>query len=233
MRPPRQILGTIAVASLMVSTQGCAAIRHLRPPPAGARQHLLSVRGLPSGDPLIEGSSLLEELTGVYRADSNLVRGEIKVWTRAEVDTSVLVAALVGRGMDAVGRGGEGTFLPPPGFSLTADARIITSRGEDIDDLAPFAVPGKVTVFDFYADWCGPCHVLDEQLRQIAAAHTDLAIRKLNIVDFDSLLAKHFASRGIPFLVVFNRAGHRFTELRGNDPRWIVQALGKASVSND
>jgi thiol-disulfide isomerase/thioredoxin len=218
---------------MLLSLAGCATLRHLRPPPSGARQHVLSVRALRSGDVLVESASLLEDIQGVHRADPDLVRGEIKVWTRAEVDTATLVAALAGRGLDAVGHAGEGTFLPPPGFAPTADARIITLKGEDLDDLAPFAVPGKVTVFDFYADWCGPCRMLDGHLQQITSARDDVAIRKLNIVDFNSPLASHFVHGSIPLLVIFNRAGHRMGELRGNDPRRIALGLGRATISKD
>jgi thiol-disulfide isomerase/thioredoxin len=227
---PRSWRPLLAVLWLLA---GCTTLRHLRSPPQGARVHAISVRDLRSGDDLDQGAALLEDLKGVHRADADLVHGELKVWTRAEVETPALVGSLTARGVDAVAGSGQGSYRRPPGFAPTADARIITLKGEDVEDLAPFAVPGKVTVFDFYADWCGPCRALDGHLRQIAAARSDVAIRKLNIVDFNSPLANHFVGGAIPLLVIYNRSGHRMGELRGNDPRRIIVGLGRATVSRD
>jgi thiol-disulfide isomerase/thioredoxin len=230
MRSPRWCLPLLAVLWLVV---GCATLRHLRPPPEDSRLHAISVRDLRSGDDLEQGAALLEDLKGVHRADADLVHGELKVWTRAEVDTQVLVGSLAARGVDAVAGSGQGSYRLPPGFGPTADARIITLKGEDVEDLGAFAVPGKVTIFDFYADWCGPCRALDGHLRQIAAARSDVAIRKLNIVDFNSPLANHFVGGAIPLIVIYNRSGHRLGELRGNDPRRIIIGLRRATVSTD
>ncbi len=51
------------------------------------------------------------------------------------------------------------------------------------------AVRGKWTVFDFWAKWCDACVALDRELREIAAERDDVAIRRVNIVDFDSPIA--------------------------------------------
>ncbi len=50
-------------------------------------------------------------------------------------------------------------------------------------------VGGKLTVFDFWAPWCEACKPLDTQLRQRAATHPGMALRRINIVDFDSPIA--------------------------------------------
>lgn len=54
-------------------------------------------------------------------------------------------------------------------------------------ELAPLvAVQGKWTVFDFWAPWCEACKVLDHELRELGP---ELAVRRVNIVDFDSPIA--------------------------------------------
>ena len=60
---------------------------------------------------------------------------------------------------------------------------------------------------DFYADWCGPCRVLDQTLLKLATTRDDVAIRKVNIVNYKSPVAKQFLRRvrGIPYLLVFDK----------------------------
>jgi thiol-disulfide isomerase/thioredoxin len=51
------------------------------------------------------------------------------------------------------------------------------------------AEPGKWTVFDFWASWCEACKTLEAELRKLAASDSTLAVRRVNIVDFDSPIA--------------------------------------------
>jgi thiol-disulfide isomerase/thioredoxin len=80
--------------------------------------------------------------------------------------------------------------------------------GEAVD-LVP--VPGKVTIFDFWATWCEPCKVLEPALVEIARAHADLvAIRRIDAVDWDSaVVAQHLTPNGfsLPHLKIFDRSG--------------------------
>lgn len=62
----------------------------------------------------------------------------------------------------------------------------------------------KNVVFDFYADWCGPCQTLLPIVNKLAAELQDnVVIKKVN-VDQDSELAAQFNVRSIPTLVFFN-----------------------------
>gem|GEM_PF-778454 len=67
-------------------------------------------------------------------------------------------------------------------------------RGADVAVVGPAGsasplvpVPGKITVFDLWADWCAPCRELDERLADLARRYPDrIAIRKLDVTDTDS-----------------------------------------------
>jgi thiol-disulfide isomerase/thioredoxin len=88
------------------------------------------------------------------------------------------------------------------------------ARPGEAPDLIP--VRGKVTVFDFWAPWCVPCKTLDPALVEIAKKHPDLvAIRKLDVVDWDSKAAVRYLTPGgfdLPHLKIFDATGKRVLE---------------------
>jgi len=92
------------------------------------------------------------------------------------------------------------------------------ATGLDVVDLGPpgaapalVPVPGKLTIFDFWAPWCEPCKVLDPALVEIARAHpTTVAIRRIDVVDWDSAAAATYLTPGgfnLPHLKVYGPDG--------------------------
>ena len=62
---------------------------------------------------------------------------------------------------------------------------------------------GKVTVLDFYADWCGPCRKLSPIMDEIEQELSDkVKFTKVN-TDENVELAQTFQISGIPTLLVF------------------------------
>lgn len=97
--------------------------------------------------------------------------------------------------------------------------------------------PGKVTVVDFWATWCGPCLQAMPRLDALARAHPDIVVLAINIDDasqawalFDerkyamTLLAgdqetsDRYGVAAIPHTVVIDRAGNVRRVFRGNAP---------------
>ncbi|MFC7187757.1 thioredoxin [Halorubrum yunnanense] len=58
-----------------------------------------------------------------------------------------------------------------------------------------------VVLIDFYADWCGPCQML-EPVVETVAAETDATVAKVD-VDANQGLAADYGVRGVPTLVLF------------------------------
>jgi thiol-disulfide isomerase/thioredoxin len=104
------------------------------------------------------------------------------------------------------------------------DVTEIAPSGEAVD-LAP--VPGQITVFDFWASWCVPCHELDRLVAALAHAHPGrIAVRKLRVETWDSPAARRYLSDApsLPHVEVYGADGARAFEKSG-DPHAIVEAI--------
>lgn len=122
------------------------------------------------------------------------------------------------------------TFEPAPPPPAGADVVHLSKAGEDVPDLAPHTVRGKVTVFDFYAAWCAPCRKIDDHLAALLARRTDLAVRKLNVVSWETPLAAHYLKDAptLPLVVVYGRNGRRVSAIAGLDLPSLDRAIDEA-----
>lgn len=131
------------------------------------------------------------------------------------------------RAIPGAGQGLLTSEYKPEPYPDGADMKVVTEKGDAVGKLEDLRVEGKYTVLDFYADWCGPCRLVDAQLREIVGARNDIAVRKLNIVGFESPLARELGRKlkALPYVIVFDPEGKK-TELIGNNPEKLSEALG-------
>ena len=71
----------------------------------------------------------------------------------------------------------------------------------------------KITVIDFWAEWCGPCRMLGPIIDGVAKDNNDVTIGKVN-VDEASELSVQYGVRNIPTLV-FVKGGEVVDRLVG------------------
>ena len=62
---------------------------------------------------------------------------------------------------------------------------------------------------DFFADWCGPCHMMAPTLDDFARRHAGAAVVLKLDTDADPAIAGRFGIRGIPTVIVFERGKER------------------------
>lgn len=72
---------------------------------------------------------------------------------------------------------------------------------EDAADFDDFVAGHDVVLVDFYADWCGPCRMMEPAVETVAA-ETDAAVLKVDVDRQQGLASKH-GVQGVPTLLVF------------------------------
>ncbi|EMA09883.1 thioredoxin [Haloarcula vallismortis] len=85
-----------------------------------------------------------------------------------------------------------------------------------------------IVLTDFYADWCGPCQML-EPVVETLAAETNAAVAKVD-VDANQQLAQSYGVRGVPTLILF-ADGKQVEEIVGvkgeADLRALIQSYAE------
>ena len=193
-------------------------------------QHIvLSVRGLDCFECADKFVPALRAQAGVRDVRFDRAKAEVVVEADLGVQAQALTQVIEHAGYEARVGAGQGAYLPPATYPPGADVAVVGRRGEDVARLEPAA--GKVTVIDFYAEWCGPCHEVDQHLAELLARRSDVAVRKIEILDWDSPAARHWLAdaREIPYQVIFDRRGQRVAAIAGFDLARLDAAIEAAA----
>jgi thiol-disulfide isomerase/thioredoxin len=204
----------------------CASLLLLSAPAWADRVQVFSIQGADPARAADQIKDALKKTKGVGKVEFDKQKVELTVKLDDGVADDVVLAAVGQAGFTAVVGPGKGAYLPHPDYPAGADVAWLSKDGSAVGPLPKLRVADKYTVFDVYADWCGPCRTVDEHLREVVAARKDVAVRKLNVVEFESPLAKELGSRleALPYVVVFTPAGKRI-DIAGADMARLDKAL--------
>ena len=102
---------------------------------------------------------------------------------------------------------------------VTTDEPMPVSSIEQLNGL----VEGHdVVLVDFYADWCGPCQMLEPTVERLAE-ESAATVAKVD-VDANQQLASAYGVRGVPTLVLF-AGGKQVEEIVGVKPEDQLRSL--------
>lgn len=92
-------------------------------------------------------------------------------------------------------------------------------------------VRGKITIFDFYADWCGPCRVFSPKVERLLLDYPNVALKKVDIIDWKSALSKQLTKEyrlsALPFILIFDDEGKLLGKVQGNYIDKVEQVVKK------
>jgi thioredoxin 2 len=102
--------------------------------------------------------------------------------------------------------------------------RPLKVTGADFDQtLQETTVPVAV---DFYADWCGPCHMMAPTLDDFARRHAGEALVLKLDTDIDSAIAGRYRIRGIPTVIVFDQGRETGRHVGVADLKTLEKLIG-------
>ncbi len=168
----------------------------------------------------------LKKTKGIGKVEFDKQKVELTVKLEDGVADEAVVSAVERAGFKATVGPGHGAYLPHPDYPAGADVLWLSRDGSAVGPLPKLRAAAKYPVFDVYADWCGPCRTVDERLRDLVGKRADVAVRKLNVVEFESPLGKELGSRleALPYLIVFTPSGKRI-DIAGADMEKLDKAL--------
>lgn len=84
-------------------------------------------------------------------------------------------------------------------------------------------------IVDFWAPWCGPCHMVAPSLEQLASDYAGkVLVAKVN-TDDDAQYAMQYGVRGIPTLL-FIKDGHEVDRVVGVTPLPVLKSKVEAML---
>jgi thioredoxin 1 len=126
-----------------------------------------------------------------------------------------------------------------PQNSILARAAAVAARGQQVEvishgaqvDINQHLAVGDVTIVDLYADWCGPCRQLSPSLEQMARTDPEIALRKIDIVNWKTAVVRQYNINSIPQVNVYNRDGRLVGTVVGADIDKVKTYVAQAKTS--
>lgn len=174
----------------------------------------------------------LKEIDGVRNAALDWKAGVATVDVPPSFDRAKIKKAVDAIGYEAVFPGEnrkEFTALPP---DIVSKLDIVSYDGAKKVDLKAIPVPGKITVLDYWAEWCSPCHFLEKRLQHVMNANPDMALRRVNVGKWDNAAARQatseFRLEALPYVRVYDARGKFVDDVTGGSWDQFLKVLGKA-----
>jgi copper chaperone CopZ len=174
----------------------------------------------------------LAAVGGVRSARVDAKANTATVDVPAQFDREKLREAVNNAGFEAVFPGEKARDIEPLSADVVKSLDIRTYADGKRVDIAKITALGKVTIVDFYGDWCGPCRVLEARLQHLMnGSKKNLALRRVNIGKWDNDAAKQateLRAAALPYIRLYDARGKFVTAVTGGMWDEVLAAIEKA-----
>ena len=188
-----------------------------------------NVEGLSCWDCANSATSILKGIEGVDSAYVNFDTKEGIAYTDGTVSQQEIKNAISAKNFEALFENEK--LIPPLSDEELKGLDINTIPGGKKIKFREHLVEGKMTLFDFYADWCGPCRLFSPKLEHLVKDNPHVALRKVDIVDWKSALAnqltKDYQLPALPFTLIFDDKGNLLAKIEGNNVEKVEEIIRK------
>ncbi len=181
------------------------------------------------GPPIVKTLSAVE---GVKNAKVDYKTQTATVELPAGFDRQKIRVALTNAGFESVFPGEQRREIEPLPAEILKTLDIIEYNGGKRVDIPQLMAPGKITIVDFYGEWCGPCRVLETRLQHLMRGKGNLALRRVDIGKWDNEAAKQatreFHAEALPYIRVYDAKGTFVASVTGGMWDEVLIAIAKA-----
>lgn len=173
----------------------------------------------------------IASVAGVKNVQLDWKAGRATVDVPADFDPANLRAALTNAGFDAVFAGETRNEIEPLPDDVVKSLDIVVYPGTTAVDLTKIVAANKITIVDFYADWCGPCRVLETRIERLMNGDKSIALRRVNIGKWDNAAAKQatqLKAEALPYIRVYDANGKFVASVTGGMWDEVLAAIAKA-----
>ena len=174
----------------------------------------------------------LREVPGVKTASLDWKKGVATVDVAPDFDRTKIKKAIDAIGYDAVFPGENRKEFAALPEEQIRKLDIVSFDGAKKVDLKAIPVAGKITVVDYWAEWCSPCHFLEKRLHHLMNENPNMALRRVNVGKWDNAAARQatseFRLEALPYVRVYDARGKFVAEVTGGSWDQFLKVLEKA-----
>lgn len=182
------------------------------------------------GPPIVKTLNAVE---GVKNAKVDWKSQSATVELAPDFDRQKIRAALTNAGFESIFPGEQRKEIEALPAEVVKTLDIREYRDGKRVDVAKLMAPGKITIVDFYGEWCGPCRVLETRLQHLMRGQGNLALRRVDIGKWDNEAAKQatreFHAEALPYIRVYDAKGKFVASVTGGMWDEVLNAIAKAA----